>query len=102
MTYVPIKALKYLSMWQFFMLSSLPADPNVMCLDIVMRNGIPSTSMISTDSVMFLYCCMMETGIDVFSTLIFGDTCLAVFSSTYPRSGPQMNSVFLISYMVIG
>ena len=34
-----------------FMLSSLLADPNCMCLGIVTRNGIPVTFMMTTDMV---------------------------------------------------
>ena len=68
---------------------------------IVIRNGIPANFMISTERVMCLYYCMVETGIEVFSTLTFGKICLTILPFTYFRSGPQMNSAFLISCMVI-
>ena len=66
-----------------------------MCLDMVIRNGMPVTFMLSTERVTFLYWCMIDTGMLVFSTLTFGDICLAVFPFTHPRSGPQMNSAFV-------
>ena len=82
------------------MLSSLPADPHVMCLDLVISNRILATFVISTDSIMLLDCCMMDAGIEVFFTLTFGDTCLVVLPFTHPRSEPHMNSAFLISCTV--
>ena len=85
------------------MLSSLPADPNLILLDIAIRNVVAVAFMMSTERVTFLYCCMMETDIEVFSTLTFGDICQAVFPITQPtRSGPQIDSAFLISFMVTG
>ena len=83
-----------------FMLSSLPADPNLMFLDIVIRHGISATFMMSADRVTFLYCCIMETGIEMFSTLTFGDICCTDFSFTQPRSGPEIN--FYVSNMLYG
>ena len=84
------------------MLSNLPAETNLICLDIVIKNGIPVTFMISTDSVTFLYCCMMVTGIEVTSILTFGDVYHTVLPFTHPRSGPHTNSPFLMSFMVTG
>ena len=46
--YTPISALKCLSRLLVFMLSSLPADPTLMCLDMVTRNEMSATFKIST------------------------------------------------------
>ena len=42
-TYQCLEVLEYVAI---FMVSSLPADPNVMCLGMVIRNGIPATFML--------------------------------------------------------
>ena len=85
-----------------FVLSSLPADPNLMCLDIVIWNRIPVTFMMSTARVVSLYCCIMKIYIEVFSILTFGDMCRTVLPFTQPRSGPHIKSAFIISYVMTG
>ena len=84
-------------MWLFFILSNLPAEPNLICLDMVIKNGIPVTFMMSADSVTSLYCCMIVTGIEVLSRRTFGDGCCEVFPFRLPRSGPQIVSAFFMS-----
>ena len=97
--YQGLEVLEYVIM---YMLSSLPAGPNLMYPDIVIRNMMPTTFMMSTDRVTILYCCMTKTEIEVFTNLIFADTCPIVLPFTHTRSVPKMNSTLLISCMVTG
>ena len=101
-TYAPMIALKCLMMWLFFILSNLPAEPNLICLEIVIKNGIPVTFMMSADSVTSLYCCIICRGMGVLSNRTLGDTDLVVFPFKHPSSGPHTNSAFLISWTVMG
>ena len=77
-TYAPMRALKCLMMWLFFILSSLPAEPSLICLEIVVKNGIPVTFIISADSVASLYCCKFGTGMGVLASLTLGEGRRAV------------------------
>ena len=81
---------------------SRPADPNLMCLEIVMRNGKLFTFMMSADKVTSLYCAMMGLGTSVPVMRTALGVRRVVLPLRHPMSGPQMNSAFFISWTVIG
>ena len=63
LVYTPMMILKCLIMVLFSMLSSLPTDPNLMCLKIVKRDAIVLTFIASVNRVICLYCGIIATGI---------------------------------------
>ena len=90
-------SLEVLDDMAVFILFNLPAEPNLICLEMVITNGISLTFMMSADIVTSLYCCMIATGIEVLSRHTFGDGCCEVFPLRLPRSGLQIVSAFFMS-----
>ncbi len=84
------------------MLSSLPAEPNLICLEIVIRNGIPLTFITSADKVTFLYCDMILSGTVCDCVHSASGVVRTVLPLRLPRSGPQMNSALCMSWVVMG
>ncbi len=73
-----------------------------MCREMVVRNGIPATFIMSTDNVTSLYCLIIGLGTVVLSSRTFGEVLLAVLPLRLPRSGPHMKSAFFMSWAVTG
>ena len=85
LAYMLMMSLKSFMVVLFSMLSSIPAEPNFMCLEIVIRNAIPLTFITSAERVTCLYCCMMDIGIVYEDGHMDGDCLRTVFHMRLPR-----------------